>query len=294
MAYECAATKDGQALPDTALLDPPAAAQRLRTIWISDLHLGTRAARVDLLLDFLKHHRADRIYLVGDIVDVWQLRKSWYWPQSHNDFVQKILRKARKGTEIVYIPGNHDAAARLFRGRRHGGVLIAKEAMHRTAAGETLWVTHGDAFDAAVRYSRLLTWLGGHAYDAAAWFTTSIAPLRRALGLTHWSLAALIKRGSRRIDAYVAAYERAAIAAARHRKVDGIVCGHIHTAAIKTIDGLRYCNDGDWVENCSALVEHMDGRLEILRWTDAAFAAARETPQTANPSRPLIPEGASL
>jgi UDP-2,3-diacylglucosamine pyrophosphatase LpxH len=264
----------------------------LRTLWISDVHLGTRACRAELLLDFLKHHKAETIYLVGDIVDGWQLKKSWYWPQSHNDLVQKILRQARKGTEIIYIPGNHDHAARLFLGHRFGGVLIARHVMHDTADGKRLWVTHGDRFDAAVRYSRLLTWFGGSAYDAISSFNLLLEPLRRWLGLSHWSLVAWIKRRSRHVEDYLAAYERAAVAEARRRRADGVVCGHIHTAALKTVDGLLYCNDGDWVENCSALAEHADGRLEMLRWGEPV-QAPRPATSTAAAARPLIPEGVS-
>ena len=270
---------------------PPA--HRLRTIWISDVHLGTRACRADLLLDFLRHHEADTLYLVGDIVDGWQLKKSWYWPQAHNDVVQKILRKARKGTRVVYITGNHDEAARLFKGMLFGGVLFARHAIHQTLCGRKLWVTHGDQFDRAVRYSRLLAWLGGWAYDMASALSLPIGRLGRALSLPHWSLAAWMKRQSRQVDAYVAAYERAAVIEARRRGVDGIVCGHIHTAAVKTIDGLLYFNDGDWVENFSALVERLDGSFELLRWTAPAPVSVSLAAPTV-PFRPLLPEGALL
>lgn len=243
--------------------------RRYRTIWISDVHLGSRACRADLLLDFLRHHDADVIYLVGDIVDATQLARSWYWPQSHNDVVQKILRKVRKGSSVVYIPGNHDHGARAFAELSFGGVLVRNEAVHRTAAGQELWVVHGDAFDAAVKFNRLLAWLGSHAYDAATALNVLIDRLRERAGAAPWSLAAAIKSRSRRVADYIAAFERAVVAEARGRAVDGVVCGHIHTPAFKAMDGILYCNDGDWVENCSALVEHADGRLETVSWLKA-------------------------
>jgi len=268
--------------------------RRYRTIWISDVHLGTRACRAELLLDFLRHHDADLIYLVGDIVDGWQLKKSWYWPQSHNDVVQKILRKVRKGTSVVYIPGNHDAGARGFADLSFGGVLIRNEAFHRTADGRVLWVIHGDAFDGAVKFSRVLAWVGGWAYDLAIALNGIGQGVREWLGAPHWSLAAEVKRRSRRVAAYIEAYERAVMAEVRNRRVDGVVCGHIHTTALKTIDGLLYCNDGDWVENCTALVEHEDGRLETVSWLKARRPAAAFSPAARpRPARPLVPTGAS-
>jgi UDP-2,3-diacylglucosamine pyrophosphatase LpxH len=272
--------------------------RRYRTIWISDVHLGTRACRADLLLDFLRHHDADVIYLVGDIVDASALTRSWYWPQSHNDVVQKLLRKVRKGTSVVYIPGNHDDGARGFVDITFGGVLVRKEAIHRTAAGAKLWVVHGDAFDAAVKFPPLLAWLGSRAYDAATALNVLIDRVRERAGAAPWSLAAAIKSRSRRVAAYIAAYEQAVIAEARRRDVDGIVCGHIHTPALKTIDGLLYCNDGDWVENCSALVEHADGRVETVSWLNAlrpamAPAPARAAAPVPIPARSMLVTGAS-
>jgi UDP-2,3-diacylglucosamine pyrophosphatase LpxH len=273
----------------------PESPRRYRTIWISDVHLGTRACRADLLLDFLRLHRAENLFLVGDIIDGWELRRSWYWPQSHNDVIQKILRKVRKGTRVTYIAGNHDAGARIFANLRFGGVLFRKDAMHRTAAGKLLWVTHGDRFDTAIAFPRLLAWLGGWAYDVANAANLVINRIRGRLRLPHWSLATEIKRRSRHVETYLAAFEQAAIAAAQRRRADGVVCGHIHTPAVKTIDGTLYCNDGDWVENCSALVEHDDGRLEIVHWRKApAFETAPAQLGTAIASRPSLPVGAQV
>jgi UDP-2,3-diacylglucosamine pyrophosphatase LpxH len=249
-------------------------------MWISDVHLGTRACRADLLLDFLRHHDADIIYLVGDIVDGWELAKSWYWPQSHNDVLQKLLRKARRGAKVIYIPGNHDAGARLFVDLHFAGVLVQSEAVHLTADGRRLWVVHGDAFDVTVKYSRLLARLGSWAYDAMVAVNVVIDRVRMALGRAHWSLAATVKRRWRSATAYVEAFEHAAVAETRRRNFDGIICGHIHTAATKLIDGVWYGNDGDWVENCSALVERDDGGIEMVRWATALRPKLSAEPQS--------------
>ncbi|HEX9462803.1 MAG TPA: UDP-2,3-diacylglucosamine diphosphatase [Alphaproteobacteria bacterium] len=248
--------------------------RRYRTIWISDVHLGTRACQADLLLDFLRHHDADTIYLVGDIVDGQELAKSWYWPQSHNDIVQKILRKVRKGTSVIYIPGNHDDGFRHFIDLQFGGVVVRDEAIHRTADGRSLWVVHGDAFDGAVKFSRLLAAVGSWAYDVAISLNVLINRIGERFGASPWSLASAIKRRSRRVLAYIEAFEHAVVAETRRRNLDGVVCGHIHTVALKSVDGVLYCNDGDWVENCTALVEHDDGHIAQVRWQKAPQPAA--------------------
>jgi UDP-2,3-diacylglucosamine pyrophosphatase LpxH len=266
-------------------------ARRHRAIWISDVHLGTRACRADLLLDFLRHNDADVIYLVGDIVDGWEMAKSWYWPQSHNDVIQKILRKARKGASVIYVPGNHDCGLRPFAQQRFGDIHVVSEHVHHTADGRKLWVIHGDAFDAAVRFPAALVWLGDRLYETATALNIVVAAIRRRLGLPHWSLAAHLKRNSRRAAAYIEAYERAVVAEARRRGMDGAVCGHIHTVATKMVDGILYANDGDWVENCSALVEDHDGRISVIRWPSVLSPAEMPAPVAALP-KTLIPTGA--
>jgi UDP-2,3-diacylglucosamine pyrophosphatase LpxH len=266
-------------------------AQRHRAIWISDVHLGTRACRADLLLDFLRHNDADTIYLVGDIVDGWQLAKSWYWPQSHNDVVQKLLRKARKGASLFYIPGNHDAGLRPFADHRFGGINVVDEHMHRTADGKRLWVVHGDAFDMAVRFPPALVWLGDRLYETATALNVAANSIRNRFSLPHWSLAAQMKRNSRRAAAYIEAFERAVVAEVRRRGLDGVVCGHIHTVAKKVIDGVVYANDGDWVENCSAVVEDHAGQLSVLRWPALRSHAETEATEAVMP-KSLIPTGA--
>lgn len=244
---------------------------RYRTIWISDIHLGTRGCKADLLLEFLKHTESDTLYLVGDIVDGWRLKRSWYWNQSHNDVVQKLLRKARKGTDVIYVPGNHDEALRDFiedAGLQFGGVTVKMEAIHQTADGRRLLVTHGDHFDGIVTCAKWLALLGDAAYGFALDLNTWFNHIRRRMGLPYWSLSAYLKHKVKNAVEFISDYEQAIAEEARRRHVDGVVCGHIHHAEIREIDGILYCNDGDWVESCTAMVEHFDGRLEILRWAE--------------------------
>ncbi|MFN4312309.1 MAG: UDP-2,3-diacylglucosamine diphosphatase [Ferrovibrio sp.] len=244
---------------------------RYRTIWISDIHLGTRGCKADLLLEFLKYTEADTIYLVGDIVDGWRLKRSWYWNQSQNDVVQKLLRKARKGANVIYVPGNHDEALRDFiedSGLQFGGITVQMEAIHETADGRRFLVTHGDHFDGIVTCAKWLALLGDAAYGFALGLNTWFNHLRRRMGLPYWSLSAYLKHKVKNAVEFISDYEQAIAEEARRRHVDGVVCGHIHHAEIREIDGILYCNDGDWVESCTALVEHADGRLEILRWAE--------------------------
>jgi UDP-2,3-diacylglucosamine pyrophosphatase LpxH len=239
---------------------------RFRTIWISDIHLGTRGCKAEFLLDFLRHTESEFLYLVGDIVDGWRLRKSWYWAQSHNDVIQKVLRKARKGTKVIYIPGNHDEWLRDYTDLHFGGVLCVSEAIHTTADGKKMLVIHGDAFDGVVRYARWLALLGDGAYEFTLRLNNVFNWARRYLGYPYWSLSAYLKSRVKNAVQFVGDYANAITTEARARQVDGIVCGHIHQAEMRHINGVLYCNDGDWVESCTALVEHFDGRLEILHW----------------------------
>ena len=258
--------------PDTDAADDAPGRRRLRSIFISDLHLGTPGCQAEALLDFLKSHPSDHLYLVGDIVDGWQLRKRWYWPQSHNDVVQKLLRRARKGCRVVYVPGNHDEFARQFAGHSLGGIEIAGEAVHVTAAGKALWVIHGDYFDAVVQCARWLAYLGDNLYELSLRLNRHLNQLRGRFGLPYWSLSAYLKQRVRKALNYVLDFERAVAHEARRRGHDGVVCGHIHRAEMREIDGVLYCNDGDWVESRTALVEHYDGRLELVRWTSSCAA----------------------
>lgn len=254
----------GAGSADTESVSSPAA--HFRTIFISDLHLGTRGCRADYLLDFLRHNEADTLYLVGDIVDGWALKKGMFWPQSHNDVVQKLLRRARKGTRVVYVPGNHDEFARQFAGLDFGGVAIRHEAVHRLADGRRLLVVHGDLADGVIRYAKWLALLGDRLYDLALWLNGHLNRIRASLGLDYWSLSQYLKHKVKNAVSFIVDFEQVLLREARRRGFDGVICGHIHQAAIKDVEGLLYCNDGDWVESLTALVETHEGALHIVHW----------------------------
>ena len=239
-----------------------------RAIWLSDIHLGTRGCKADYLLDFLRNNDAATIYLIGDIIDGWRLRKSWYWPQSHNDIIQKLLRKVRKGTRLVYVPGNHDEWLRAYLPLMFGGIEVVDEAVHVTADGRQLLVIHGDWFDMVVRHARWLAVLGDGAYTLTLWVNHHFNKLRRLLGYEYWSLSAVLKRKVKNAVQYIGSFADALTEEARTRQLDGVICGHIHHAEIRELNGVLYCNDGDWVESCTAMVEHFDGRLEIIYWAE--------------------------
>ncbi|HTH15086.1 MAG TPA: UDP-2,3-diacylglucosamine diphosphatase [Magnetospirillum sp.] len=250
-----------------------ASTQHFRAIWISDIHLGTRGCKAEFLLDFLKRTESDTLYLVGDIVDGWRLRRSWYWPQAHNDVVQKILRKARKGTRIIYIPGNHDEFARDYADHNFGDIEVMGQAVHVTADGKRLLVLHGDSFDGVVKYARWLALLGDWAYTVALSLNHWVNVVRRRLGLPYWSLSAYLKHKVKNAVQFMDDYERTVADEARRQGVDGVVCGHIHHAEIRQLDDILYANDGDWVESCTALVERDDGQLSVMRWLDQAMVS---------------------
>ncbi|MEQ1697972.1 MAG: UDP-2,3-diacylglucosamine diphosphatase [Hyphomicrobiaceae bacterium] len=240
--------------------------QRYRAIFISDVHLGTRAAQALPLLDFLKHHDADAIYLVGDIVDFWKVRRGPHWPQAHNDVVQKLLRRVRHGTRLIFIPGNHDEGLRDFSGMHFGGIEVLQSVVHQAANGKRYLVMHGDEFDVVIRTAKWLAFLGDRGYELALWLNNPLNWVRRHCGLGYWSLSAYLKYSVKRAVNFIGAFEEAVAAEARRNGVDGIICGHIHHPADRDIDGIRYLNCGDWVESCSALIEHEDGRIELVRW----------------------------
>ena len=239
----------------------------MRTIFISDLHLGTPGCQAVALMEFLRSHPSDFLYLVGDIVDGWQLRRKWYWPQSHNDVVQKLLRRVRKGCRVIYVPGNHDKFAREFIGHHFGGVEVVKEVVHFTSDGRSLWVIHGDHFDAVVQCAKWLAHLGDNLYEFTLRLNLHLNSLRARMGLPYWSLSAFPKHKVKKALNYVTDFEVAVANETRRRGHDGVVCGHIHRAEIRDINGILHCNDGDWVESRTALVEHYDGHLELLYWS---------------------------
>ena len=257
--------------------DDPPGHLRVRTVWISDLHLGTPGCQARALMDFLRDVDCETLYLVGDIIDGWQLRRSWYWPQAHNDVVQKILRKARKGTRVIFVPGNHDEFARRYVTHSFGGVEVAEECIHVTADGRKLWVTHGDLFDGVIQCAKWLAYTGDMAYEFTLKLNRWFNRVRAHMGLPYWSLSRYLKLKVKRAVSYVSDFELAVAREARKRGVHGVVCGHIHHAEIREIDGILYCNDGDWVESLTALVEHADGRLEIIDRGDTVWRPAVAT-----------------
>jgi len=237
-----------------------------RTLFLSDIHLGTRGCQAELLLDFLRHNDAETIYLIGDIVDGWRLKSGWYWPQAHNDVLQKLLRKVRKGARMIYVPGNHDEFARDYIGMVFGGVEVADHAYHMTADKKRLLIVHGDQFDIVVQHARWLAWLGDWAYTLALWLNLGFNKIRRRLGFPYWSFSAWAKLKVKNAVNFIGAFETALAEAARRHHANGVVCGHIHHAVIRDIDGITYINTGDFVESCTAVAEHEDGRLEVLCW----------------------------
>ena len=241
-------------------------AHRYRTLFLSDLHLGTRGCQAHLILDMLRHVEADTIYLVGDIIDGWRLRSGWYWPQQHNDVVQKLLRKVRRGARMVFVPGNHDEFARQFFGLTFGGIDIKRQAIHTAADGKRYLVMHGDEFDVIVRHSKWLAYFGDWAYDTALFVNTHFNTVRRAIGLPYWSFSAWAKLKVKNAVNFIGSFENELAGEAKRQGVDGVVCGHIHHAVIREIDGVTYVNTGDFVESCSLVVEHFDGRFEVMRW----------------------------
>ena len=242
-------------------------AKNFRAIWISDIHLGTPACQVDRLLDFLKHHDSEYLYLVGDVFDGWRLKRGWFWKQGYNDVIQKILRRARKGCRITYIPGNHDSFVREYDGLQLGGITISNRTEHITVDGRRLLVLHGDEFDGVVTTARWLAHLGSVMYDFTIWLNRGFNRIRRSLGLPYWSLSAWLKHQVKNAVMFIDRFEEVLAHEARTHGAEGVVCGHIHRAAIRDLGGVTYYNTGDWVESCTALVEHVDGCMEIITWS---------------------------
>lgn len=263
---------------------------KYRTIWISDIHLGTTGCKAHFLLDFLKNTESEQLYLVGDIIDGWALKRNWFWPQAHNDVVQKVLRKARKGTKVFFVPGNHDSFARDYVDHNFGDITVAREMLHETIDGRKFLVLHGDEFDVVVKYAKWLAFLGDWAYGLCLKLNDFVNKVRQALGYPYWSLSAYLKLKVKNAVQFIADFETALADVARKKGVDGVICGHIHHAEIRDIDGITYCNDGDWVESCSALVEHFDGRLEIINWFTPVsnFNPSKETTECDTSSSPTL------
>lgn len=272
------------ALPDVGGDDPES--HRYRTLWLSDVHLGTRDCKAVALLELLRHCHATTIYLVGDIIDGWQLRKGWYWPQSHNDVVQKLLRKARKGSRVVFVPGNHDEFARHYAGLHFGGIEVVGDIVHLTAAGARLWVVHGDWFDGVVMHAKWLAHLGDALYIVTLKLNRWLNHARHRLGFSYWSLSQYLKGKVKNAVSYISNFEQLLAEEAARRGCEGVVCGHIHRAELRSIGSIVYANCGDWVESLTAVAELEDGSLQLLMWKPASTAPrvlAELLPRTLHP-----------
>ena len=244
-----------------------------KTVWLSDVHLGSRACRVQLLLDFLRLTRCETLYLVGDIIDLESLRESFFWPTTHTEVLRVLLKKSQEGTRVVYIPGNHDDDMRALVGTRIGNVEVLGRCIHTTAAGKRLLVLHGDEFDAVIKHGFLSALVGSVAYRSLLNLNRFVHWLHELSGRPYWSLAQHVKTKIGSAQRYIATFRQASLQAAAAAGVDGIVCGHIHKAELVERDGLTYCNDGDWVESCTAMIERLDGTLELLTWRSQTVLA---------------------
>lgn len=243
-----------------------AARIRVRSVFISDVHLGFKGCSAELLLEFLHSVDMEHLFLVGDIVDVWSMKKAMFWPQSHNNVLRTILGKAKHGSKVIFVPGNHDEEFRAFDGAVFGNLEIHREFVHTAADGRRILVLHGDEFDGVVKCSPWLAKLGSNLYDTLLAANPYINWVRRKFGLPHWSLSAYLKHKAKSAVQYIGSFEDAVAQAARRRGVDTVVCGHIHHAEMREIGGVKYCNDGDWVESCTSLIEDMNGQLRLIHW----------------------------
>lgn len=237
-----------------------------KSIFISDVHLGTRGCQANKLLEFYKHTRSENLFLVGDIIDIWELKKSFYWPQEHNDVIQKTLRKARHGTKVQYIIGNHDEMFRKMIPLNFGDIKMVNRLVYETVDKKRYLVVHGDAWDGVMKYAKWLSKIGSVAYNWLLSINVVINFIRQRLGKDNWSLAMFLKNKVKNAVKYIGEYEKTIANFAKKKNFDGIICGHIHKAANQDLDGINYLNCGDWVESCTALVEHLDGRMEIIEW----------------------------
>jgi UDP-2,3-diacylglucosamine pyrophosphatase LpxH len=241
---------------------------RFRSIWISDIHLGTTGCQAERLLEFLRATESKKLYLVGDIIDGWQLKRRWFWDQTHNNVVQTVLKKAKKGTKVIFVPGNHDEAVRQFIDLDFGGILIRDELVHITKKGKRMLVLHGDRFDGVIACAKWLAYLGDGMYTVILKLNQILNSWRARAGLPYWSLSQYLKLKVKNAVNYISSFEDALAAEARKKGLDGVICGHIHKPEIRDIDGITYCNDGDWVESLSALVEDRTGELRLVTWQE--------------------------
>jgi UDP-2,3-diacylglucosamine pyrophosphatase LpxH len=260
---------------------------KVRSIFLSDIHLGTRATQSDRLLDFLKSHESEYLYLLGDIIDFWSMKRGIVWTEGQNTVIQKVLRRARRGGQVFLIPGNHDEALRKYLGIAFGNIRIEGEWVHKGIDGRRYWLIHGDEYDQITRHHRWVAVLGDVAYNTLVRINITLSRVRRILGIPgYWSLAGYAKQKVKRAVSFIFDFEESIALAARKRGFDGVICGHIHWASDRRIDDVRYLNCGDWVDSCSAVVEHFDGRFEVVRWGIAPATVPQSSPATAGCSLP--------
>lgn len=263
-----------------ASANPRCVPNRVRSIFLSDIHLGTRACQADRLLSFLRHYESEHLYLVGDIVDFWAMSRGIHWSRQQNIVVQKMLKRARHGTRVIFVPGNHDEVLREYVGTSFGDIELVQEHVHVAADGRRYAVLHGDAFDQVTRHHRWVAILGDVAYDLLVRLNTWLSLARRTLGISgYWSLSGYAKRKVKSAVGFIYDFEDSVMRAVRHRGLDGVICGHIHSAAIREVDGLAYINCGDWVDSCTAIVEHHDGRMELIHWLTEPMHATDSQPE---------------
>lgn len=258
-------------------VDAAGPSERVRTIWISDVHLGTRGCRAEALVAFLKQHDCDNLYLVGDVIDGWRLKSRIFWPQSHTNVIRRVLTKAKRGSRVVVVTGNHDEFLRRYTSLELGNITICDEAEHRTADGRRLLVIHGDQYDGVVNAHRWLAFLGDKGYVVLLWANRWFNRFRERFGYGYWSLSAAVKHKVKTAVSFIYEFENAVAWDCRRRGFQGVVCGHIHCAEIRDVEDITYYNCGDWVESCTALVEHFDGTIELKRWLTVDHATDRES-----------------
>jgi len=263
--------------------------KRFRTAWISDLHLGTRGCNAEALLYFLREYDFETLYLVGDLIDIWQLRRGIYWPQSHSDVIQKILRKGRKGTRIIYIPGNHDEFVSTFFGA-YGSITVEKQAIHETADKRRLLVIHGHELDTVVQNMKWLAYVGDFGYQLLLKLNRPVNFVRKIFGREYWSLSAYVKKSVKNAVSFIGQFEEAIVRYSKEYSIDGVVCGHIHSPVIRKIENVEYYNSGDWVESCSVLLEDLEGKISLLTNIHPP-AGEGPQPEPADDEEPLSTSG---
>ena len=265
--------------------------RRYKTIFISDLHIGSTQCQADTLLDFLKHNESETLYLVGDIIDFWALSKRVYWPRDHNTIIQKILRKARHDTKVIYVPGNHDENVREYDEHVFGDIEVRNSIVHTTVDGKRFLVVHGDEYDTIAKYHQWIAKLGSKGYDFLLEVNRAVRAVRRVMGIqSHFSLAAYIKFKVKNAVQFISDYEQSIVMTLKDEGLDGVICGHIHHAEIKEMDGFIYVNTGDFVESCTAIVEHDCGRLELIRWDPSLMSKVENLVEDMTGERDLPPE----